>query len=242
MKSEKKTGQLLLLPNLLDKRAQHQLFLPSSVDQAVLILNGLIAENEKEGRAYLKRFGASFRKLPIHLFNKHNREIHEILRPMQKGETWGLISDVGLPVVADPGFQLVRHARQLGIDIKVFIGPSSLILALMLSGLPAQKFAFHGYLPRRPEKILKTLECRSKGEGSTQIFMETPYRNQRLFEVLVATLSEKTLLSVAWDLTMPTQGVETDSIANWRRRAFPNLEKRPAMFLFHVRNEICVYA
>lgn len=232
MPSKKHLGQLLLLPNLLNKEAHHELFLPKSVDKAVLSLNGLIAESEKEGRAYLKRFGAPFREMPIHLLNKHMQEIEELLKPLQKGETWGLISDAGLPILADPGYQLVARAKKLGLIVKAFVGPSSLIFALMLSGLPAQQFSFHGYLPRNPKEMIKMLETRAKEERSTQVFIETPYRNQKLFELLLATLSANTILCVAWDLTLPTQGVETHKIAEWKKRSLPNLHKRPTVFLF----------
>jgi 16S rRNA (cytidine1402-2'-O)-methyltransferase len=225
-------GQLYLLPNLLDKEADHRLFLPSSVDQAVQSLNGLIAENEKEGRAYLKRFGVPVQGFPIKLLNEHTQEIEELLLPMKNGERWGLISDAGLPVLADPGYQLVRRARQLGIAIEAFIGPSSLILALMLSGLPAQRFAFHGYFPYEPGQTLKKWEERSREEKATQIFMETPYRNEKALNALISTLSDSTLLCVAWDLTMPTQGVETYPIKDWKKRLLPSIHKRPAVFLF----------
>ena len=225
-------GQLLLLPNLLAKEAHHELFLPKSVDRAVLTLDGLIAENEKEGRAYLKRFGAPFREMPILLLNKHFQEIEPLLKPMQKGEKWGLISDAGLPILADPGYRLVHRARELGIIIKAFVGPSALILALMLSGLPAQQFAFQGYLPRKPKETIQMLEIRSLQEKSTQIFIEAPHRNQRLLENLLGTLSNRVLLCVAWDLTSPTQGVETHLVSEWKKRSLPNLHKHPAVFLF----------
>lgn len=225
-------GQLLLLPNLLDKEADHRLFLPSNVDHAVQSLNGLIAENEKEGRAYLKRFGVAVQGFPIKLLNEHTQDIEELLLPMKNGQRWGLISDAGLPVLADPGYLLVRRARQLGIAIEVFIGPSSLILALMLSGLPAQRFAFHGYFPYEPEKALKKMEERSKEEKATQIFIEAPYRNEKAINMLLSSLSDSTTLCIAWDLTMPTQGVETYAVKDWKKRLLPSIHKHPAVFLF----------
>ena len=229
-------GQLFLLPNLLDKEAEHQLFFPISVDRAVASLQGIIAENEKEARAYLKRFNAPFREFPIRLLNEHTQDIEELLTPMRNGETWGLISDAGLPVLADPGYLLVRRARILGIGVTAFIGPSSIVLALMLSGLPAQRFAFHGYFPYEPGQVLKKLEERSKEEKATQIFMEAPYRNEKFLGTLLATLSDQTVLSVAWDLTMPTQGVETYLIKEWKKRPLPSIHKHPAVFLFNSIN------
>lgn len=225
------SGQLLLLPNLLNKEARHDLFLPKTVDKAVASLDGLIAENEKEARAYLKRFDAPFREMPIRLLNKHNREIEELLEPIKQGQKWGLISDAGLPILADPGCQIVYRARELGILIKTFIGPCSIIIALQLSGLPAQRFAFHGYLPKNPETMLKKLENQAKEERATQLFIEAPFRNQHLLEKVIKTLSDDTLFCVAWNLTMPTQGIETHRIKTWKRRSLPNLKGSPAIFL-----------
>lgn len=224
-------GQLLLLPNLLDKDASdHRQFFPISVDEAITRLNGIIAENEKEARAYLKRFNAPFRDFPIRVLNEHTQDIEELLKPMREGETWGLISDAGLPVLADPGYQLVRKARLYGIAITAFIGPSSLVLALMLSGLPAQRFAFHGYFPY--EGVVKKFETRSKEEKETQVFIEAPYRNEKLLTNLISNLIDSTQLCVAWDLTMPTQAIETYTVKEWKGRKLPNIQKRPAVFLF----------
>ena len=225
-------GQLLLLPNLLNKELNHELFLPKSVDRAVETIQGLIAEDEKEGRAYLKRFNIPVQQMPIQVLNEHTKEIDPLLEPMQKGEKWGLISDAGLPILADPGYRIVRRARDLGIIVKVFVGPSSLVHALMLSGLPAQNFAFHGYLPRDFIPVLKLLEERSKNEQATQVFMEVPYRNQKMLEAILATLNDETLFCIAWDLTMQTQGVEMHSIKEWKKRSLPNIDKKPAIFLF----------
>ncbi|NGX39084.1 MAG: Ribosomal RNA small subunit methyltransferase I [Chlamydiae bacterium] len=234
-------GELLLLPNLLNKEAPHELFLPNSVDRAIAKIDGLIAENERDGRRYLQRFTfdreRTFRDLPISLFNKHHREVEELLAPLVQGEKWGLVSDAGLPILADPGYQLVSRARELGIIVKAFVGPSSLVLALMLSGLPSQHFCFHGYLPRRPEQSLQELEMRSRKEGSTHLFIEAPFRNDRLLSTLLHTLSDETLLCVAWDLTFPTQGVETHPVHRWRKRSLPSIDKKPAVFLFHTISE-----
>ncbi|MDN3506447.1 MAG: SAM-dependent methyltransferase [Simkaniaceae bacterium] len=228
-----KKGKLLLLPNLLDKESNHEDYFPKSVGLAAQSLEGLIAENAKEGRAYLKMLGANYRDTPITLLNKHSQEIDELLAPLREGQVWGLISDAGLPILADPGYKLVHRARELAVIIEAFVGPSSLILALMLSGLPAQNFAFNGYLPHKPAEMLKTLEDRSRSERSTQIFIEVPYRNQRMLETLLSNLSGKTELSIAWDLTSPTQGVETHRVASWQKRSLPNLHKKPAVFLFN---------
>lgn len=229
---------LLLLPNVLGDVKHHALFLPASVDKAVATLDGLIAESAGGGRRFLGRFATKkpAHELPLALFNEHtpDNEIDFLLEPIRKGERWGLISDGGLPCVADPGAKLVRRAKQSGIVVQAFSGPSSILLALMLSGLPGQRFYFGGYLDKEPKKReteIVELERRSKLEGSTQIFIETPYRNGHLLESLLQKLKEDTQLCVAWDLTLPTQGVLSQTVALWKKSPLPNLEKKNAIFL-----------
>jgi 16S rRNA (cytidine1402-2'-O)-methyltransferase len=241
MTEEKKTPKpaLLLLPNLLGDIKHHEIFLPASVDSAVATLDGLIAENPTEGRRFLSRFKTkkSTHDMPIAVFNKDtpDADIDFLLEPIRKGERWGLISDAGLPCIADPGAKLVRRARGSGISIQAYVGPSSVTLALMLSGLSGQSFHFLGYLEReqsKREKQIKDLEKRSRVEHTTMIAIETPFRNQALLESLVATLDESTSLCVAWDLTLPTQGIVSQKVALWKKSPLPNLEKRVAIFLF----------
>jgi 16S rRNA (cytidine1402-2'-O)-methyltransferase len=224
---------LLLLPNVLDEALAHELFFPRQIDSLVQDLSGLIAESERGGRRFLRRFK---KRLPIALLNEHTKEqeIVDLLNPIFKGERWGLISDAGLPCLADPGSQLVQKARCRGICIEVCVGPSSLYLSLMLSGLPAQAFAFHGYLPQDKNQLVKKLrllEERSIKEHATQLFIEAPYRNQQLLNVLVDTLSDATFLCIAVDLTLPTESVATRTIAEWKKQLLPNLNDRPAVFL-----------
>lgn len=229
---------LLLLPNLLGEQRHHQMFLPQSVDKAVASLDGLIAESEKAGRRYLSRFETKkpAPEIPIALFNENTPEDHIpfLLEPIRKGERWGIVSDAGLPCIADPGAKLVQRARQWGIQVQAFVGPSSILLALMQSGLPGQKFAFQGYLDKDPQKRSKQiaqLEKRSKEEKSTQIFMETPYRNVHTLETTLSTLSDDTDLCVAWDLTTPEQGILSQPVKFWKKSPLPNLEKKNALFL-----------
>lgn len=231
---------LLLFPNLLGDHRYAEVFLPNSVNKAMATIDGLIAESETEGRRYLKRFETKkpAYEIPIALFNEHtpDDQIDFLLEPIVAGERWGLVSDAGLPCIADPGSKLVLRARQRGINIQAFVGPSSIMMALMLSGLPGQKFAFQGYLDKVPEKrkkqILQLMQ-ESKSSGMTQICMEAPYRNKHTLEMLVSTLSDQTMLCVAWDLTLSEQGVITQSIEQWKKCTLPNLEKKPALFLFH---------
>lgn len=240
MQTEQETQRpaLLLLPNLLGEQRHHQLFLPASVDKAVLTLNGLIAESEQGGRRFLSYFHEHKKacEIPIALLNEHTREneVDFLLDPIRKGERWGLVSDAGLPCVADPGAKLVRRARQLGIVVQAFVGPSAMMLALMQSGFSGQHFTFHGYLDKEPEKRkrqIKQLEKSANGDGYTQIFMEAPHRNQHTMEALIETLNDATWLCVAWDLTMPTQGILSQPVATWKKSPLPNLNKRNAIFL-----------
>ena len=231
---------LLLLPNLIAEHQHHASFLPSSIDAAMASLDGLIAESASGGRRFLGRFKTKkpYHQIPLALFNVNTLEtdIDFLLEPIKKGERWGYVSDSGLPCIADPGAKLVRRAKQLGIDVQGFIGPSSLMMALMLSGLQGQRFSFHGYLEREDlalKQQIVRLERRSKEDDATQIFMETPYRNQKLLQVLTETLHEKTELCVAWDLTLSSQGVLCLPIKAWKKSPLPNLNKRNALFLIY---------
>jgi 16S rRNA (cytidine1402-2'-O)-methyltransferase len=223
---------LLLLPNILSEESTHELFLPPIVKEKALQLKGIIAESEKEARRYLKQFVPHFREIPIALLNEHTSEIDLLLKPLLKGETWGLISDAGLPCIADPGHQLVAKARELKIQIQAFPGPSSLMLALMLSGLPAQRFSFHGYLSRDEGELKNQLKKLEK-EEMTHLFIEAPYRSEKMLNILIETLSDKTRLCVASKLTAPQEFVATHSIAKWKQLPKPQINKKPTIFLFN---------
>ena len=231
---------LLLLPNLLGETKHHELFLPPSVDRAVASLDGLIAESESGGRRFLSHFKTAKppHQIPLAVLTAHpnSEEVDFYLEPLTKGERWGLIADAGLPCIADPGAELVRRARQMGIPIQAFIGPSSILLSLMLSGLPGQHFRFCGYIARTPEqrrKELLALQKVSREEKATQIFIEAPYRNQATLDTLLEALADETWLCVAWDLTLPTQGLVSQPIANWRKIPRPAIHKKPAIFLVY---------
>lgn len=237
----KENPALLLLPNLLGEMRHHELFLPESVERAVQSLDGLIAESEQGGRRFLSHFEIEKKPhlVPLSLLNEHtsDKDLDFLLEPIKKGERWGLISDGGLPCIADPGSKLVAKARKSGIAVQAFVGPCSFILALMLSGFSGQKFAFHGYLSKEPEdrqKAIRQLEKRAKEESATQIFMEAPYRCHHLFQTLLQTLSDEMQLCVAVDLTLPTQKVMVEKVGTWKKLPPPNLEKKPAVFLISV--------
>ncbi|MCB1134837.1 MAG: SAM-dependent methyltransferase [Chlamydiia bacterium] len=230
---------LYLFPNLLDNQCDPDAVFPAQLGEAVAEIDGLIAESEKAGRAFLSRFKTKkpAREIPIALLNEHSTkaDIDFLMEPLlDEGECWGLVSDAGLPCIADPGAQLVAYARRCGVEVKAFSGPSSILLALMLSGLGGQSFTFHGYLSRQPEKReeqLRAMEHASRQQQMTQIFIEAPYRNQPALEQMVKILDPHTRLCVAWSLTAPDQGVISQSITAWRQHELPDIQKKPATFI-----------
>ncbi|MGE5196320.1 MAG: SAM-dependent methyltransferase [Anaerolineae bacterium] len=235
-------GTLFLLPNVLSEEGDHTVFLPAYVSQVVSRIDGLIAESEKGARRFLRRFSfpspKTFRDIPVALLNEHTIQSNaeELMHPLLRGETWGLISDCGLPCLADPGAWLVKRLRERNVGIEVVSGPSAIIFALLLSGLPAQSFSFHGYLPKEElmlRKKIQALESRSKEEKATQLFIEAPYRTEKLLRFLLATLQETTELALCCDLTLPTQSIVCQKVAAWKKQPLPSLDKRPAVFLFY---------
>jgi 16S rRNA (cytidine1402-2'-O)-methyltransferase len=231
---------LLLLPNLLGEGVHPDLYLPASVARAVATLDGLIAESTTGGRRFLGHFltPEQVRHLPIAVVDGQtaSADIDFYLEPIAKGQRWGYVSDGGLPCLADPGASLVRRARQRGLAVQAFSGPSSLFMGLMLSGLPAQRFAFTGYLSKKQEerhKELVQLEKRSKSEDSTQIAIEAPHRSDQLLTEAIAALNPATLLCVAWDLTLPGQGTVCQTVATWRKSVLPQLRGKPAIFYIY---------
>ncbi len=235
-------GKLLLLPNLLEETLPYEPFLPASVATAVSSLQGLIAESEKAGRRYLRKFVSheQMAKTPLKTLNEHTqqKELDELLLPLERGETWGLISDAGLPCVADPGSDLVYLARQKNIHIETFTGPSSILIALQLSGFNGQRFCFHGYLPREIpllEQKIKELEKNSRFE--TQIWIEAPYRSMKMLELLKQILQPSTRLCIAVNLTAANQRVASQTVEKWVKVSFP-IEKEPAVFLLDSHSSI----
>lgn len=231
---------LYLFPNVLEESQNHETYLPASLATYVHEIDGIIAESEKSARAFLKRFsfsrGRTFREIPIKLLNEHTTrsELKELLQPLLQKQIWGLISDCGLPCLADPGSALVALAHKNALAVKTFSGPSSIVMALMLSGLCTQRFTFHGYLPREQPALiqkLKSMELDAMRHDTTQIFIEAPYRNQKLLEVLVETLPAEMILSVACDITLETELVHSFSITQWKKRDLSLYQKRPTVFV-----------
>lgn len=223
-------GVLYAIPTPLGGAAADAL--PASALVTVRALRHFAVENAKTARAFLNDVGMScpIQELQISVLEKNfSREI-ELLKA---GDSLGLLSEAGCPAIADPGAALVDAAHREGIRVEPLIGPSSIVLALMASGLEGQRFAFCGYLPREPEerkRRIKELEARSRRERETQIFIETPYRNDALLAALLETASEKTFLCIATDLTLPTESIRTHPLSRWRA-ARPAIGKRPTVFL-----------
>ena len=230
-------GTLHLIPSSLGE-IPWPTYLPTETRGAACRLNRFIVENAKTARAELKRLGhpLPLREIAIEQLPEKlsPADIERLLAPLAAGEDVGLMSEAGCPGVADPGALLVRRAHELAITVRPWVGPSSLLLALMASGLEGQRFAFHGYLPaREPErsKRIAELEKESGRLGQTQIFIEAPYRNDALFKALLAACRPQTRLCVATDLTLPSEAVAMRPVGEWRRQPVPLLDRRPTVFL-----------
>lgn len=245
-----KTGTLYLIPNTLGP-SQTGGDLPTIVPDMVIrtsaLLDYFIVENAKTARAHLKRVAEVHPlKLPLQQIEMAELSVKTaksalpaLLEPLLAGRDAGLISEAGVPAVADPGADLVRLAHEKGIAVRPLVGPSSLLLALMASGLNGQSFAFNGYLPTDNEqrtKRIRKLEERSKLDHQTQMFIETPYRNETLLKALCSACRPTTRLCVATDITLPDESIETQTIATWRKRLnqgkLPDFQRKPTVFLF----------
>ncbi|HRL21406.1 SAM-dependent methyltransferase [Alcaligenes sp. SDU_A2] len=215
-------------------------WLPTHVQALTRELTVFIAENAKTARAFLKLIGTAtpLQEITIHTLDKRGNkpgEIREWLKPALAGQAIGLVSEAGCPAVADPGAAVVALAHDMGIAVRPHVGPSSILLSLMASGLDGQQFAFHGYAPvdsAARAKQIKQWESTSQSLKQTQILIETPYRNQAMFATLLQTLKPGTRLCVARGLTTPQEWVHTASIEQWRERRTPDLDKIPCIFLF----------
>ena len=213
--------------------------LPAPALAQIRQLKNFVVENAKSARAFLAAAGCSPRELSLAELNEHTpaSAVAQLLQPLREGRPLGLLSEAGCPAIADPGALLVEAAHRENFRVVPLIGPSSITLALMASGLEGQRFAFCGYLPREgPERArrIKELETRSRREDETEIFIETPYRNDALFGALLDACAPGTRLCVAADLTLDSESVRTRTIADWRRDRGA-LGKRPAVFLLLAR-------
>ena len=230
-------GTLYLIPVPLGPGAPAEV-LPAPVLDQVRRLDTWVAEHAKTARAFLKAAGhpLPLQQITIAELNEHTpaAAVASLLKPLREGRDVGLISEAGCPAVADPGAQLVALAQKDGIRVAPLVGPSSILLALMASGLSGQNFAFHGYLPAKEEdrrKRIKSLESDSRRMTQTQIFIETPYRNRQMLEALCASCAPQTRLCVATDLTLRSESVRTKTIASWQKDEAPDIDRRPTVFL-----------
>jgi 16S rRNA (cytidine1402-2'-O)-methyltransferase len=233
------TGKLILLPNLLDESLSPEAYLPASLGSTIKTIQGLIAESEKSARRYLRKFLShdEMAAMPLRLLNEHTpeSELAELLAPIEQGECWGLISDAGLPCMADPGADLVWKARSHRIQVETHAGPSSIVYALQLSGFPSQRFTFHGYLPREIpelEQAIRNLEKQSKASAASQLFIEAPYRSAKILDSLLNILAPSTRLCVAASLTTPEERVVSQTVAKWKNNKI-QLGKEPAVFVVY---------
>ena len=190
-----------------------------------------VVENAKTSRAFLKELGLDLQSLEIREIEKS--PLKELLQPIRDGQPIGLLSEAGCPAIADPGAALVEAAHAAGIRVVPLVGPSSIVLALMASGLEGQRFAFCGYLPRdaaERTRRIRELEVRSRREHETEIFIETPYRNDAMLAALLENCAPGTRLCVAADLTLPSESIRTRTVGEWKKAPF-QIGKRPAVFL-----------
>lgn len=231
------TGALYLIPTLLGDTAAVGDALPPAVCARVNALEDFVVENAKSARRFLSVCGypRPLQGVRMTLLDEHTADeaVDAMLAPLAEGRDMGLLSEAGAPAVADPGARLVECAHRAGRRVVPMVGPSSLLLALMASGLQGQRFRFLGYLPASTQErgeAIAALEKESRARDETQVFIETPYRGDALLDELVRLCRADTRLAVAADLTMPTVTIRSDAIAGWRAQAAA-LGKRPAVFL-----------
>ena len=239
-------GTLYLIPNTLGETEALSQVIPEQVQRTTAGLDYFVAENAKTARAFLKLIGAQhplakpLQEIQIAELNVNTpaQALAGLLAPLLAGRDAGLVSEAGVPAVADPGADLVRLAHQHGVPVRPLVGPSSLLLAVMASGLNGQSFAFNGYLPTdaaQRAKRVKELEQRSRGEKQTQLFIETPYRNAAMLEALVANCQPGTLICVATDISLASESIRTMTGAQWKgllaAGKAPDFHKKPTVFL-----------
>ena len=229
-------GRLLLIPSPLGDNNPLEV-IPGPVLDALQSISTFVVEEVRTARRYLSKAGLKGKigDLELHQLNEHTTpaEVESYLSLFDDGRDVGLITEAGLPAVADPGAQLVALCHRHGIEVIPFVGPSSLMLALMASGLNGQSFAFLGYLPAKTEErraALRNIEKRSSAANQTQIFIETPYRNDSLFKDILSSCQGRTRITVAANITMPDAYIKTLSVAQWKKENLV-IGKRPCVFL-----------
>jgi len=235
---DKPIGKLYLIPTRLGDDIKLEV-LPISIKKIIETTNHYIVENEKTARRFIKKISPAKSQPSLHFetINKFtvDRELPAFLEPCMEGYNIGVLSEAGCPGIADPGAKVVTIAHQKNIPVVPMVGPSSILLAMMGSGMNGQGFSFNGYLPidkqERKQKI-RQLERISMEQNQSQIFIETPYRNQKVLEDLKNTLTKSTRLCIAADITLTTEYIKTKTIDDWNKTTV-DLQKRPCIFIIH---------
>lgn len=229
-------GTLYLIPVPLSETAANEV-LPTSVLHQMQRLHTFIVENSKAARKHIKTMVPEKVQADLQLFelNKHTeeQELHSLIKPLMEGEDMGLLSDAGCPGIADPGAKIVELAHENGIRVVPMVGPSSILLAMMASGMNGQSFVFHGYIPidkKDRKNFIKHMERLSYEQNQAQLFIETPYRNHQLLDDLFQTLQPHTKLSIGANLTHRDELMQTKTIAQWKKNK-PELHKIPTIFI-----------
>ena len=228
-------GNLFLIPTLLGDVEPLEV-LPMKIKKVLDQTSHYIVENEKSARAFIKKVhpGKAQPQLKLDILNKYTEptEYDAMLEPCLLGHNVGILSEAGVPCLADPGSEIVAIAHKKNITVVPLSGPSSILMGLIASGMNGQEFTFNGYLPIETAKRKKKLIAleRLSVKGMTQIFMETPYRNMKLLEDVLAACDRKTMLCIAVDISLQTESIKTKTIADWKL-SLPDLHKRPAIFI-----------
>ncbi len=233
------SGTLYLIPCPIADEQDVWQVLPAPNKAIIDSLDYFIVENTRSARRFLSKckISRAIDTLTFTELNEHSEAglaIAEMITPILEGRSAGVISEAGVPGVADPGALVVEACHRHNIRVVPLVGPSSIIMAVMASGLNGQSFAFNGYLPIKPTergKAIRTYERRAQQEGQSQLFIEAPYRNVKLVEQLLATLAPKTKLTIAMDITAPSEYILTLEVERWRKTKLPELNKRPAIFI-----------
>jgi len=231
----KNTGTLYLIPTSLSKRPLVEELKESDMN-IVRTLSYFIVETPKIARSYFKGLGVVIQNIDMRVLDEHTKQndIPFLIEPLVQGFSMGLMTDAGCPGVGDPGSLVVRECHKLGIKVVPLVGPSSIILSLMASGLNGQRFRFLGYLPKNPEsrrKIIKRIENESIRNNESEIFIEAPYRNKRLFDDLMSVCNANTELAVAVDLTGKNEDIRTMKISEWKMSKNINILDIPSIYI-----------
>jgi len=231
-------GKLYLIPTTLGEMNPEDV-MPQTIKRSIDFIDDYIVENDKTARKFIKSITPNKKQaeLRLSLLNKHTEssDYQKMIQPLLEGRNVGLMSEAGCPGVADPGAVIVKLAHEKGIQVVPLVGPSSILLAIMASGMNGQSFTFNGYLPidaNEKKNALKQLERLSFEKNQSQLFIETPYRNNKIFEDMLATLQPNTHICIACDITLPTEFIKTLTVNDWKKNKV-DLHKRPCIFIIH---------